>query len=305
MWKKLHSTYGISVPRSTVQVILHELDPVGSELRKKHRLKRRKYLNPGPNYCWHSDGYDKLKPFGFPIHGCIDGFSRHIIWLKVNRTNNDPYVIGSFFLESLHKVEGCPTLLRTDRGTENGIMATIQCFLRRNGQDSFSGICAHRYGSSHTNQRVEAWWTHLKLSWSSWWIDFFKDAVDEGHLDTSNTLHMECLWFSFSKIIQNELDEVKERWNNHYIRKSGHHTVPGIPDQLYFLPESIGRVDHKHALDLTDLKEAENEASFSTTDDPNDYQKYFSELLPMLGLSEPTTCKEELTTFHQLVAVAE
>ena len=23
---------------------------------------------------WHVDGYDKLKPFGFPIHGCIDGY---------------------------------------------------------------------------------------------------------------------------------------------------------------------------------------------------------------------------------------
>ena len=22
---------------------------------------------------WHIDGYDKLKPYGFPIHGCIDG----------------------------------------------------------------------------------------------------------------------------------------------------------------------------------------------------------------------------------------
>ena len=27
----------------------------------------------GPNWCWHIDGYDKLKPFGFPIHACIDG----------------------------------------------------------------------------------------------------------------------------------------------------------------------------------------------------------------------------------------
>ncbi len=27
----------------------------------------------GPNHVWHIDGYDKLKPFGFPIHGCVDG----------------------------------------------------------------------------------------------------------------------------------------------------------------------------------------------------------------------------------------
>ena len=27
----------------------------------------------GPNYVWHCDGYDKLKPYGFAIHGCMDG----------------------------------------------------------------------------------------------------------------------------------------------------------------------------------------------------------------------------------------
>ena len=27
----------------------------------------------GPNYVWHTDGMDKLKPYGFAVHGCIDG----------------------------------------------------------------------------------------------------------------------------------------------------------------------------------------------------------------------------------------
>ena len=33
----------------------------------------------GPNFVWHLDGHDKLKPFGFSIHYCIDGFSRNLI----------------------------------------------------------------------------------------------------------------------------------------------------------------------------------------------------------------------------------
>ena len=28
---------------------------------------------------WHIDGYDKLKPFDFAIHGAIDGYSRKIL----------------------------------------------------------------------------------------------------------------------------------------------------------------------------------------------------------------------------------
>ena len=155
MWRRLHSKHGINVPRSVVQNILRELDPEGTELRKARRLKRREYSNPGPNYCWHSDEYDKLKPYGFPIHACIDGFSRRALWLRVTRSNNDPRVIGSFFVDCIQEYEGCPTLLRTDRGTENGIMATIQCYLRRNHRDGLAGLNAHRYGSSPSNQRIE------------------------------------------------------------------------------------------------------------------------------------------------------
>ena len=86
VWKRLRSKYGIEVPRLIVQKLLKELDPEGSKHRKAHCLQRRAYLNPGPIFCWHIDGYDKLKPYGFPIHGCIDGFSRRILWLRAIMT---------------------------------------------------------------------------------------------------------------------------------------------------------------------------------------------------------------------------
>ena len=68
------------------------MDPDGTEKRKSRKLQRRVYHTKvfcisdnisllfyyvtccqGPNYLWHIDGYDKLKPFGFAIHGAIDG----------------------------------------------------------------------------------------------------------------------------------------------------------------------------------------------------------------------------------------
>ena len=39
-------------------------------------------------------GNDKLKPFGFYVHGFIVGFIRKIIWLHVTNTNKDPAVIA-------------------------------------------------------------------------------------------------------------------------------------------------------------------------------------------------------------------
>jgi hypothetical protein len=111
MWRRLHLKYDINVPRSAVEELMREIDPEGVRSRKAHMLKRRKYSNPGPNYCWHVDGYDKLKPYGLPIHGCIDGFSRRLIWLKVEKSNNDPRVIANLFKNAIIEIEGCPCVL--------------------------------------------------------------------------------------------------------------------------------------------------------------------------------------------------
>ena len=95
MWHTLRLKVCVS-PEILLNVCYMNLDPEGCNLRRARRLTRRKYVSMGPNYCWHIDGYDKLKRYGFPIHGCIDGWSRKIIWLKVSRSNNNPNVIAQF-----------------------------------------------------------------------------------------------------------------------------------------------------------------------------------------------------------------
>ena len=50
-------------------------NPDSVKLRKRRRLHGRRYVADGSNFVWHLDGHDKLKPFGFSIYGCIDGFS--------------------------------------------------------------------------------------------------------------------------------------------------------------------------------------------------------------------------------------
>ena len=101
------------------------LDPDAIELRKKGRLKRRLYFAKGPNYLWHVDSYEKLKPFGFCINGCIDGFSRYMIWLNVYHTR----VNASYYVEAIGELAGRPQLVRGNMGTENGHLARMQTFL--------------------------------------------------------------------------------------------------------------------------------------------------------------------------------
>ena len=95
--------------REAVATCLREMDSEGCNRRRRQKLKRRAYTNPGPNHCWHIDGYDKLKPDGFAIRGCIDGYSRKIIWLGLDRTNNNPVVIARYYIWMLlRNIEDVP-----------------------------------------------------------------------------------------------------------------------------------------------------------------------------------------------------
>ena len=109
MWNKLRTIYNIIAPRDSVMEILREADPLRSNERRSRNLERRCYRSNGPNETWHVDGYDKLKPYGFPIHGCIDGFSRKIIWLKVCRTSNDTKIPASFYIQIVQHFKYCPS----------------------------------------------------------------------------------------------------------------------------------------------------------------------------------------------------
>lgn len=88
-------------------------------------LKRWEYRNFGLNFVWYIDVYDKLKLYGFFIYGCIDGFSRRVIWLKVLRINNDLVVIVGFYFEVVEMEGGCFVILRIDIGIENIVIVVV------------------------------------------------------------------------------------------------------------------------------------------------------------------------------------
>jgi len=176
---------GFHVSREAIRVICKAIDPEGVEQRKKRRLNRRSYFVNGPNYCWHLDGYDKLKPFGLCVSGCIDGFSRRIVWLKACRSNNDPSVIASFFVDAITEISGCPRIVRGDFGTENVTVRNIQHFLRRNSTDDRRGERSYIDGASTANQRIESWWGVLRKECAQYWMTLFGLLKEEGLFNAS------------------------------------------------------------------------------------------------------------------------
>ncbi len=66
------------------------------------------------------------------------------------------------------------------------------------------------------------------------------------HPPTHTYTHRDAVQSCFGPIIQNELDEFRDDWNNHRIRKSTmSETVHGIPELMYFSPTHYGQLMDK------------------------------------------------------------
>ena len=76
------------------------IDTDGVKLWKKQALQRRKYFTREPNWAWHVDGYDKLKPYSFPVYGCI-------LWLSIVPFNNNSNIVGKLSLDYVKSIGGC------------------------------------------------------------------------------------------------------------------------------------------------------------------------------------------------------
>ena len=103
------------------------------------------------------DGNDKLRPFGFYVHGCIDGFSRKVIWLHVANTNKDSAVIAYYFLNEVEAFNGTATKNRADLISENSYECGMQTFFPRNNNNEVSCNKSFQYGKSTSSQRIKSW----------------------------------------------------------------------------------------------------------------------------------------------------
>ena len=87
-------------------------------------------IQKAPNFIWHIDGHDKLKPLEFSVHGCVDGFFQRLLWLEIGPTNKNPEGIAKFYLDTVKQLGGVPQKIRSDPGTENSVIEPLHNFLR-------------------------------------------------------------------------------------------------------------------------------------------------------------------------------
>lgn len=254
-WMHLQCTQsGLNISRDSVELMMQLLDPVGVEIRSKKRLKRRRYFARGPDFLWHLDSYDKLKKYGLCINGCIDGFSRQVIWLNAYTTSSNPRIIGGYYIEAISKVKGCPSRVRGDHGTENGHVAAFQNFLSE--RDTFI------YGPSTGNQRIESFWNILRRQCCQVWIEKLGSLVDDG-LFNGGLLDKSLIQYCCMSVLQKDLDNVMTTWNIHPIRPTKNQNCPhGKPMVMYMLPGTYETRSYRIEVDQHKIDVCKRECIF-------------------------------------------
>lgn len=278
-YRRIHKALlskGFICRRDDVRSIILQLDREGVDLRRNRRLNRRKYVTRGPNYVWHIDGHDKLKPYGFSIHGCIDGFSRKIMWLEVGPSNKLPDVIAQYYLNAVSKY-GCPRNVKADDGTEHALIEPIHVALRMIDSDENTALNSFSITTSPQNQRIEAYWSILQRDRIGWWKNFFQDLVDLDMFNCDSVI-IECIRFCFLPLIRKELNSVKNDWNCHIISKSRNQGPRGRPDTMYYLPHLFDTQDFKVNVPREDFADIEMCVNGNVNDVTEEFNEFAIEV---------------------------
>ena len=201
---------GMRVQRQRIRESVLRINPLRAVVRWQQVVPRRSYWVPGPNSLWHMDGHHSLIRWRFVVHGCVDGFSRMIVYLAC-ATNNRAATVFKMFRRAAVEY-GVPSRVRSDKGGENVSVCHYMVSVRGPGRGS------HIAGSSVHNQRVERMWRDVYRCVCCSFHEVFYLLEAQGLLDPDNECDLFVLHEVFLRVINYHLDTFLRAWNHHPLR---------------------------------------------------------------------------------------
>lgn len=164
-----------------------------------------------------TDSHHKLIRWRIVTHGCIDGYSRLITFLRCN-SNNRATTVYELFLSAVQQHQ-LPSRIRMDEGGENVLVA--QHMIEQRGAERRSAIT----GASVHNQRIERLWRDMHRCVTVIFYKLFYFMEHHDLLDPLNETHLYALLYVFIPRINRALSEFMYGWNHHGIQ-TAHNKSP-------------------------------------------------------------------------------
>ena len=180
------------------------------------KIVRKGYEVKAPHSLWHVDGMHKLIRYGLIVHGCVDGFSRLVIWMQIS-TNNRAKTQLSYLKAAIKELHITPSRMRGDLGGENTLMADEITVLRGLNRGSFI------FGTSRNNIRIERHWRDLRRSFTQFWMTLLKQMERDRVLDVDDDKDLFLVQFLYAPRMQKELDLHRTAYNNHKLSTEGNY----------------------------------------------------------------------------------
>jgi len=279
MHQKLCQVHNVQVPRDVVYGILGNLNPEGLEARQlgfKKKKAKGHFASLGSNFVHSLDGHDKLMGFQnwtFPlaIYGCIDTFSRKVLWVKVWTSNSHPKYPGLWYLQYIKRTNMMARKIRIDKGTETVEMTAIHAFLLQKTLNLTDDEATESviFGPS-TSNKIERWWRDLHERLENFYKPVILRLKGCGIYHPSVKFDRDIMAYVMIPILQKEIDIFVDLHNNHRIRKQDAVELPdGIPNHIYECPEEYGLEECGVQVSDADIALVESKADIA--DENEDY----------------------------------
>ncbi|PPQ75874.1 hypothetical protein CVT24_000811, partial [Panaeolus cyanescens] len=129
--------------------------------------------------------------------------------------------IGHVYLDYVEKYKAVPVTFVVDKGSETGILFAHQTALRETYAPNIdSGIFRPvQHMRSVNNTPIEGVWHWYRKTFGQNIKDVIRSGYSDGIFQPDSTLHKNLFYWLWPQIVQSQLDQFSEYWNNHRIRK--------------------------------------------------------------------------------------